>query len=921
MIIKNLHGRNFMRYDTLSLSDIPESGLIAILGENESGKSTIGECIAFALFGQTIRTAQAEPDLNDIISWNKNRCDVTLEFAIEPGDTYRVKRLIDREGTRQAELFALPGEEPIAQGIAEVGLKLTELLGIRFDEFRYSFYLAQNELDLIRRGSENDRQRALYNMLGISEIEQAADRSRSLLDEMLVAREQALGELNINERLAASYEGEEERLVKTRDTIGQLDQEMQSRAQQVTQVEGGVRAVRAAIAAREEALHAFYRLRDQVTYAYHRDRASRDYAELNGMQTAMEAARERLKTDYIAADRALIDLRVKIDDARQLKENLERLEELVALHSAAVKDGLKRAGRGPKRQDYLLSESEREKLSVAEARIRRRNARLKRRRIKAVAAGAVGALCVIAALGFHVAIQQRNFSFMSESDPADSRRIASTIGFVGVFFFGLAGWIALRVRTGRRRLGSLLQTRQKLWDKIEILKRSMTAAENFQTHDAARILETVNDIRDEGVRSFYRTLREQHPNFFKDGHRPELESLLAEQQKMATGLEQIKDTAVHYKHVINVLRQRLPIIQKVIGSEPSPSEAQNRQIGDPEQIEARVTELLEQCAVSLSILQTLQTEAVATAPPDDDLATRVVESVNRLASVSPHGGNGHAEELAEFQNKTALPQLVHEWARMDQRQLENSLAAESTLLMRTLPSEKELRAQEEACAASMVSESSTLAATRARKETLAESIEALSPSVQRTATAQADRKQLSLTLEELDAEVDVYTTLVDLLEGTSASMKNRLGPGIAKEIAAVLPRITGGRYEQVEVNDRLEIRLASPEKKGADDPFVQIADLSGGAADQLLISLRLALARAMLHSHGNHETGFLFFDEPVASFDAERAVSLIELLSDYSPTFRQTFIVSHNEEIARGASRWAAAIITTNLKSKKLQFS
>jgi exonuclease SbcC len=45
MIIKSLYCKNFMKFRKLDLREIPDKGLIGIIGENEAGKSTIGEAI------------------------------------------------------------------------------------------------------------------------------------------------------------------------------------------------------------------------------------------------------------------------------------------------------------------------------------------------------------------------------------------------------------------------------------------------------------------------------------------------------------------------------------------------------------------------------------------------------------------------------------------------------------------------------------------------------------------------------------------------------------------------------------------------------------------------------------------------------------------------------------------------------------
>jgi exonuclease SbcC len=68
MIIKGIHAKNFMQYEELNIENIPQKGIIGIFGDNESGKSTIGEAISFALFGVTTKASKGEKD--KILSWN-----------------------------------------------------------------------------------------------------------------------------------------------------------------------------------------------------------------------------------------------------------------------------------------------------------------------------------------------------------------------------------------------------------------------------------------------------------------------------------------------------------------------------------------------------------------------------------------------------------------------------------------------------------------------------------------------------------------------------------------------------------------------------------------------------------------------------------------------------------------------------------
>ncbi len=86
MIIHRIHAKNVLKYASLRLDDLPERGLIAITGPNESGKSTIGETLCFALFGRTF-SLQYE-DLAKVIHWGETHCSVSVDFTASDGEKY-----------------------------------------------------------------------------------------------------------------------------------------------------------------------------------------------------------------------------------------------------------------------------------------------------------------------------------------------------------------------------------------------------------------------------------------------------------------------------------------------------------------------------------------------------------------------------------------------------------------------------------------------------------------------------------------------------------------------------------------------------------------------------------------------------------------------------------------------------------------
>ena len=166
MIITHLHAENVLKYARLSIDNIPDRGLIGISGQNESGKSSIGETICFALFGRTF--SLDEESIHKIIRWSEGRCQVSLGFRTQDGKEYEVNRYLDNEGNHSARLsFAGQTHDPICRGVEAVDQTLRILLGIDYGEFIESFYLAQREISAPHPHSD-----AVKTMAGVLPLEQ-----------------------------------------------------------------------------------------------------------------------------------------------------------------------------------------------------------------------------------------------------------------------------------------------------------------------------------------------------------------------------------------------------------------------------------------------------------------------------------------------------------------------------------------------------------------------------------------------------------------------------------------------------------------------------------------------------------------------------------------------------------------------------
>lgn len=168
MLINSLLAVNFRKYHKLEITDIPEKGVITIEGLNESGKTSIGEAICFALFGRTF--SLDEKNLHKIICWGRDTAEVTLHFSVGSYEHYKLFRSLDRDGNSKVSLAKELGKDvPDNSNITleteeKVSDALTTILSFDYDAFANSFYLAQRELT-----SPDPNSDIIKQMAGISD--------------------------------------------------------------------------------------------------------------------------------------------------------------------------------------------------------------------------------------------------------------------------------------------------------------------------------------------------------------------------------------------------------------------------------------------------------------------------------------------------------------------------------------------------------------------------------------------------------------------------------------------------------------------------------------------------------------------------------------------------------------------------------
>ncbi|PID45983.1 MAG: hypothetical protein CSB47_06670 [Proteobacteria bacterium] len=182
MLIQSLQAQNFRKYQQLDLSDLPQQGIITVSGLNESGKSSIGEAICFALFGRTFNLSGEA--LSKLIRWDSESASVSLTISDDNDQPYTIQRSIDQHGNSDARLYSAKSdkalgdnEEVLAEGIEHTDAMIQKLLGYSFNTFTDSFYLVARDLSTPAPDSNSIKQ-----MAGIGEYSRITDELRAATD-------------------------------------------------------------------------------------------------------------------------------------------------------------------------------------------------------------------------------------------------------------------------------------------------------------------------------------------------------------------------------------------------------------------------------------------------------------------------------------------------------------------------------------------------------------------------------------------------------------------------------------------------------------------------------------------------------------------------------------------------------------------
>ena len=166
MRLNSLHLVNFRQHADSRITF--DTGLTGIIGPNGSGKTTILEAIAWALYGNSAARGTRE-SLRFNRALPRATVRVELDFDLA-GHRYRVVR-----GLTNAELYLDGAPVPIANSITGVTELLHRRLGMTRNEFFNTYFTGQKELNVMAAMGPSERAKFLSRVLGYEKLRTAQD--------------------------------------------------------------------------------------------------------------------------------------------------------------------------------------------------------------------------------------------------------------------------------------------------------------------------------------------------------------------------------------------------------------------------------------------------------------------------------------------------------------------------------------------------------------------------------------------------------------------------------------------------------------------------------------------------------------------------------------------------------------------------
>lgn len=274
---------SFSERTEIDFEALAQNGLFGIFGDTGSGKSTILDCINFALYGNVERSKEK----TDIINYRSEKAEVEFVFDILTDGKrmrYTVQRSIkrDKSGTHKATLYENDGKSEvcIADKASAVEKKIVEILGVTAEDFRKCIALPQGEFSEFVKSAPRERLALIERLFSLSRY---GERLKEKLNARLNAVEMEFQ--NVSGKLSAYENVSAEHLEEAQAKLEAQKKELATVAPQAEECAKTCEKLRSLIEKREE----FEKIKREITEL---EAQKPQMEELRKMLSALPACRE-----------------------------------------------------------------------------------------------------------------------------------------------------------------------------------------------------------------------------------------------------------------------------------------------------------------------------------------------------------------------------------------------------------------------------------------------------------------------------------------------------------------------------------------------------------------------------------------------------------------------------------------------------
>ncbi len=899
--IKTLKVAGFKRLDLPERQEFPD-GRLLIHGRNESGKSTVLEAIHYALYGNPLRPTKRASN-EDIINYGRREAVVELEFSIDD-NVYMVRREIRKRGANThilSERRADGGLSRVTSGARDVNDHILEILhGIDSDALLNSCLVEQKELGKLEASTKQERIKAMSSLLNLEAFVDARGSLRKDRRELELTHSQTGLRLQEAKKAAEDYDAAEERKREAENRQREIEKEQGLVAESLSRLKTLLKALtemrelKTSIDENTARLEGQEEKREQIKASL--ERAEKAEAAVRELEKELPEAEERRRETEgkIAVLEELLELeKEKAEKKTQVDKDAIRVEEASRALSAAEEAKKRVEELNARMEEHLPAEEAKRLLAeISGAAQRLAEARRQAKQVQGLKEETEARLASLEEARVKVDSLEQQRSDLGETKEKARRYqrygvmmiIAGFIGVMTGYLFSqllyTLGFVAVA--------GAYLYFTNNV-QRIDAELDAVQAERDTMLGDIARITDYQNQIDDmsgsmakseakvreeeSGLSNAVGDLPER-PRDYRSlialGDPSSVEALRDAVQEDMQVLTKLRADVENYGITADTYDERKANLSELEAAMKSHLDALSN-------LKEQIAEKQEKTGVSIDAEAEIRRENEAASRKVTELETRL-ESNREAVKRIPEIQRGLDETLSSIERLGNEVKMSRE--AFDALESEHGVSLEQ---------EPEMEAEHQ----KKLQESSRLEQDHLER---AKDIEEAEATMMQTRQLKEEYPELQETSAEEEFNLEAMRRAVKLLDATRDTIMSGVKQNVEKHMMQFLPALTDNRYSMARIDEeRYVIEVYDRQAKHWRGKGV----FSGATQDQFSLALRLAFAISTIPSTRGARPGFIFLDEPLSGFDAQRRTGFMTLLrEELCRYFDQIIVISHIEALS-----------------------